>query len=92
MVVVICGRAKCPPGAACPIQIDYARLPLESRASEKPTDRKALSGRYPLCASRAISVACVAQTAAFAVCGSSLGSRFRNQGQTPVIENYGGAK
>jgi len=31
--------------------------------------------------------ASVAQTAAFAVCGSSLGSRFRNRGQTPVIEN-----
>ena len=33
-------------------------------------------------------VASVAQTAVFAVCGSSLGSRFRNRGQTPVIENY----
>ncbi len=33
-------------------------------------------------------VASVAQTAAFAVCGSSLGSRFRNRGQAPVIENY----
>ncbi len=32
--------------------------------------------------------ASVAQTAAFAVCGSSLGSRFRNRGQAPVIENY----
>ena len=32
--------------------------------------------------------ASAAQTAAFAVCGSSLGSRFRNRGQTPVVENY----
>jgi len=29
--------------AACPIQIDYVRLPLGYRAREKPTDRKALS-------------------------------------------------
>jgi hypothetical protein len=29
--------------AACPIQIDYVRLPLTYRAREKPTDRKALS-------------------------------------------------
>jgi hypothetical protein len=57
---------------------------LDAALQERPKVLHAIGVNLP------VHIASVAQTGAFAVCGSSLGSRCRNRGQARVIENYRG--